>query len=483
MATVDASIPLQVQQPEDYSTTTMKALQTGEAMQQFQGQRALKEAFQGADMSTPEGQAALVQKVGAADPNSAMALQGQFLKQQESKSTMAKNKATTDKTQLETQLKKAEVVDDHMSVLMAKYTDLVQNKKMPPQDAARIISADIPVIKSSMAQQKMPDGTPMISQEELARMPDQFDPNTFGSKTMNIKNMRAQLDYELKLHQQQNTEHHQKVEEKQGQQRIGIEAQNSSINAGRLSEERDYHSKELGLRRQQIEGDPTTIERNADLIGTGKMAPPTGAALRNPVMAATMARVQEKYPKFDAKDYGTQSTAEKAFTTGKQGNTVRSLNVAMSHLDVLDEAGKALKNGNMTDFNKLANNLAARTGNPAPTNFNEAKKIVSDEVVKAVVGAGGGVSDREEAAKAFNEANSPAQLSGAIKTAKKLLSGQLGGLKKQYETSTGKTDFDTRFLSDETKSLEGAPLPGKGQTASVNKPPLPAGADFSHLWN
>jgi hypothetical protein len=127
----------------------------------------------------------------------------------------------------------------------------------------------------------------------------------------------------------------------------------------------------------------------------------------------------------------------------------------------------------MRAFNSIAQRIASETGNPAPTNFDAAKKIVADEVVKAIVGSGGGVSDREEAARAFDKASSPEQLSGAIATAKRLMRGQLNGLKQQYKASTGKDDFDTRFLSGEAKGIEG------GGSAK----PAAASGDFSHLWN
>ena len=71
------------------------------------------------------------------------------------------------------------------------------------------------------------------------------------------------------------------------------------------------------------------------------------------------------------------------------------------------------------------------------------------------MGSGGGVADREEAARTINAAQSPAQLKQVIDTYKQLMGGQLEGLRHQYEQSTGKTDFD-RFLMEGTKAqLEG----------------------------
>lgn len=206
-------------------------------------------------------------------------------------------------------------------------------------------------------------------------------------------------------------------------------------------------------RRNDInEGDPAQIESLAQLIAAGKMPPPSGFAAARPVSQAIMARVAQINPEYSAIDYNTGKKAEADFATGKNGNTVRSLNVAISHLDTLGNLADALKNGNVQLFNKASQTIAQQTGNPAPTNFDAAKKVVADEIVKAIVGSGGGVADREEAAAAISRANSPAQLRGVINTYTTLMGGQLHGLQQQYETNTKRKDFN-RFLSPETQRL------------------------------
>jgi hypothetical protein len=168
-----------------------------------------------------------------------------------------------------------------------------------------------------------------------------------------------------------------------------------------------------------------------------------------------------------------QQRAMQDFTSGKLGSSVRSFNVGISHLDTLGQLADALGNKDTQSINRIGNYFATQTGNPAPTNFNAAKKIVGDEIVKAIVGAGGGVHDREEAAKVIDAANSPAQLKGAINTYKELMIGQLGGLEKQYNASTGRTDFD-RFLSPQAQVLR-AKHGGVAQQTTPAAPAIPAG--------
>jgi hypothetical protein len=196
--------------------------------------------------------------------------------------------------------------------------------------------------------------------------------------------------------------------------------------------------------------DMAAAKNLADLIGQNKVPPLSGFAMRSPFGQTVMSMVQEQYPNYTSADIGGIKKAVADFSTGKTGNTVRSLNVAVNHLDTLGQLSEALNNNDINLFNKLGNAFAQQTGNPIPTNFNAAKKIVADEIVKGIVGSGGGVADREEAAASINAANSPAQLKGVIDTYKQLLGGQLSGLKQQYEVSTGKKDFN-KFISENTQ--------------------------------
>jgi len=86
-----------------------------------------------------------------------------------------------------------------------------------------------------------------------------------------------------------------------------------------------------------------------------------------------------------------------------------------------------------------------------------------------ISGAGGGVADRERALAGIDKASSPAQLKGAIDTARRLMGGQLGGLKRQYEQSTGRKDFE-RFLSEDSKPYLNT-KEGTGDSNAAAHPP------------
>jgi hypothetical protein len=212
-----------------------------------------------------------------------------------------------------------------------------------------------------------------------------------------------------------------------------------------------------------LKGGGDDMQANAKAIAEYREAPPTLSS-RNPRGYALMAEVMKLNPEYDANEYKTRGRGETAFGTGKQGDTVRSLNVAVQHLDLLEGLGKDLNNSDNKSTNRFFNAIGKEFGRENVTNFETAKTIVGDEVVKAVIGAGAGsLADREDLQAKFDASSSPTQLLGVIKTAKGLMAGQLKGLERQYQSTTGKKDFESK-LDPETQSAlsggaAGAPKP------------------------
>lgn len=182
-----------------------------------------------------------------------------------------------------------------------------------------------------------------------------------------------------------------------------------------------------------------------DQIGKYQMAPPNGMALRSPRMAQIMGALAEQYPNFQADEFPARQKALKDFSTGSQGNSLRSFAVAVDHLSSLSDLTDALNNGNYPLVNKLANLWAQNTGSTGPTSFDAAKEIVGKEVVKAIVSGGGGVGERSRIAELLSNAKSPAQLKAIIGEYTTLMAAQRDGLVAQYENTTGRTDAATRF--------------------------------------
>lgn len=191
--------------------------------------------------------------------------------------------------------------------------------------------------------------------------------------------------------------------------------------------------------------------------GLGKAA----AGLRTQVMNRATELSTGKAPAdvaggiVDAKlDVASRGKAVKDFSTGIQGRQVNAFNTAIDHLGTMDKLTDALSNGDLKAINSIGNVIARQTGQPAPTNFDAAKQIVTAEVIKAVVASGGGVTERQEAERNFAAANSPEQLKGIIGTYKQLLGGQLNSLGLQYENTTGRKDFDKKLTGDAKAELQ-----------------------------
>lgn len=243
----------------------------------------------------------------------------------------------------------------------------------------------------------------------------------------------------------------------------------------RLSQQPQWASlAETGRHNRVSESQTLTnndnIAATAHGIATYQIAPPTGFAMSRPAGQALMAAVLEQNPTYNAQNYGKYQSGYKAFGTGKQGDTVRSLNVWVQHSEVLQKAALAMQNGDTQAFNQASNWWKTQTGSPLPTNFDAIKGIYADEAVKAVVGGAGALGDREDVKRNLTSAASPQQLLGIAQSYDAMASGQLNGLRRQYQNSTGRQDFETLLdpvtrakLEAHGASAATAPKPGMVQ--------------------
>src|SRR5579885_1451082 len=237
----------------------------------------------------------------------------------------------------------------------------------------------------------------------------------------------------------------------------------------------EFRKQSLEIQRERMENERRKLEEGttpqAQALAQYKREHPDATAedvagflqkLRQPrsAQALAMQRYIDEHPDATAEDitnfaadYRARGAAVTAFATGKQGQIINSFNVATNHLKTLEKLADALENNDVKAFNRVANAWAEQFGGTAPNNFNSAKQIVGSEIVKAIVGSGGGVTDRQEAQSVLDAAKTPEQVKGAIQTIRELMAGQLRGLKKQYEDTTGRHDFDSRLTGAAAETL------------------------------
>ena len=223
--------------------------------------------------------------------------------------------------------------------------------------------------------------------------------------------------------------------------------------------------------------DPADREVLANAIAGYQKAPLDNFAVTRPGGLETMSRALQINPDYQESRYPEVSKAMGAFGSGKQGDTIRSLNVGVQHLDVIDQAAAALSNGNVNVINSLKNTFQTQFGAPAPTTFDGLKQIVGTEVEKAVAGGIGTGADRDRIMKALDGARSPAQLQAMTDGFRALMVGQLNGLKSQYEDTTPNTPafrdggpfaFENKLVPATVARLRG------GGAAAPASPKLPA---------
>lgn len=194
---------------------------------------------------------------------------------------------------------------------------------------------------------------------------------------------------------------------------------------------------------------PARADR-ARMIANYEMSP-SDLPTRGGVRAAAITDAKHFNKDFNEQNYAASQRAYNNFVAGPEARTVRSLNVAVDHLDTLEQAATALKNGNIPLLNSLVNRYREQTGSPLTTNFDSIKQAVSSEVAKVVVGGQTALADRDEMSHNASNSRSPDQLIGTFGGFKKLMAGQMKGLHRQYESGTYRKDFE-KFLEPSTKA-------------------------------
>lgn len=155
-------------------------------------------------------------------------------------------------------------------------------------------------------------------------------------------------------------------------------------------------------------------------------------------------------------EQAAQTSSDRAWATGKQGQMLQSFNTSISHLAVLDDAIAALTNDNIFAFNLASQVLRTQFGDPKVVDFKTTKLLVSDEVNKAILGGAGAVSDREALQKNFNSASSPEALAGVVLQLKKLMAGQVRSSQLSYLQTTHRSNeaFLSRLLPETVKTMQ-----------------------------
>ena len=197
---------------------------------------------------------------------------------------------------------------------------------------------------------------------------------------------------------------------------------------------------------------PPTAKPLVESILRYDQRPPSPATKRGQQL---LELVNQADPTYDAGKAQTRYVAKQVFVKGPVADSITAANTAINHMDTLAKYGADLNNSDVRIANAAKQGITAALGGSAPTSFDALRHIVGQEVVKAVVANGGTMKEREEAASAFNRANSPAQLTDVIKGYQEILGGRLVNTKLRYENDTGLKDFDAKLAPATRKAISG----------------------------
>ena len=439
--------------------------------QEMQDAQTLKSLARKYDTSTQEGQAKYVADAIKVNPEYGMKAQKAFSEMEQGQNELLKS-------QYEIMGKQLEAEAGALSPLALQARQMQSQGRTKEEINAALMPAAVQSIKS-LSQTMLPNGKPVLPQEQAAQMMAKFqDPNLdLASSIQAVAVNHAKFGEMLKMQEKKFGRPVQMT----GKQGPGMYQQDPTTGeftmVGGLAPtaaERAYGMMPDTTDEERIKG---IANYSLPPLGQREMNSPYGRSL--------IEKIKTLNPDYAAYKYKVVSDSLNKFATGKQGDTVRSIGVSMDHLSTLEEAAKALNNNDTQALNRMGNFIQQQFGlSVAPNDFATIKPLVADEVLKAVVGGAGGVTDREELQKTISAASSPAALMSAISRLKELMGGQLIGLQRQYKSATGLDDFETRILADQPEAIrllnthkeqmkarEQSPAP-----SSSGAPPSPPGA-------
>lgn len=175
-------------------------------------------------------------------------------------------------------------------------------------------------------------------------------------------------------------------------------------------------------------------------IAEYRSSPPSARQAASPAGKALMDAVLAENPDYDASKFSVRAPTRKAFTTGPQGQQITAMNTAIEHLDQLQAASDALKNGNFVPGNDVYNRVVAMFGGSAPTNYDAIKTLLNKEV-EAVANKGvPTVSGTAEQKALASSSAGPKQIKDFIDTMIPLMGSKLNALTYAYKQAMGEKD-------------------------------------------
>lgn len=192
-----------------------------------------------------------------------------------------------------------------------------------------------------------------------------------------------------------------------------------------------------------LQGVAPNVAAIVKAIDDGRMALPSGFALRSAYWQNILGLISKYDPSFDAVNYNARAKTRADFTSGASSKQINALNTAIQHLDSLSKDADALSNSKFPAWNSVKNLLSTQAGDPRIKRFNTTRNAVSDELTRVWRQAGGTEADIQSWQKNLDAAGSPAQLHGVIAQIGELLKGKIDAFGAQYGQGMGTEPINT----------------------------------------
>ena len=430
--------------------------------QEAQDAQTLKSLAKNFDTTTEEGRSGLAAAVAKVDPSKSIELQKIFteLESKQNENLKSQYDIVGKKMQFE-------------AAAIAPYWQQASQMETQGRSPQEIDAALLPAISQTLktlGQQTLPNGKPVLSQEEIAG---------FAAKLQN-GNVKGALQSVMMSHEK-GAEWLKMQQPKFGRPFAMTGKQGPGMYVMGADGEPRYVGGQAPTVAERVGGGVGAMPAGGVDQGLVKSIgtygrPPLSVRERNtPAGQAVMAEVRKQYPEYKEYQYKVIGDAVNRFSTGKQGDTLRSIGTSMRHISTLEETVDALKNGDVAILNRLGNVLQNELGlSSAPNDFDTIKGLVADEINKAVVGGAGTGGERQELQEKIKSSLKPETLASALKYLKELMGGQLLGLEYQYKSATGLKDFEDRFLGEQPETVD-LLLSEKERTKGSGKGAGPAG--------
>lgn len=223
---------------------------------------------------------------------------------------------------------------------------------------------------------------------------------------------------------------------------------------------------------------PAPDQNMVRALAEGRLAFPSGFALKTPFWQEKLTQVAQYDPNFDATNYNARAKGRSAAISGKLGASNNALNTAIGHLGQLSDQISGTASHNFTPFNAVENAVTQTFGDPGVTNFKDTAAKLADELEAVYRNGGGAEQGVTRQLRSLDPNMSLAQKQGIVNNAMDLLASKMAANLSQYNFGTGgKPTWDMldphtlQVLHDKAPDLLGKYFAPPANGASGGAPP------------